>query len=167
MILIVESNYASTEKENSVFFFIEYILAPILDFILIWRAQALRAPFPHSFPPLVFPTDPPLLTFPLYIIVRLLTISLQLLINRSLRASSRFVLFFLFLFSPFSFVQKLTGHPSSPRSIAIDPWILLFRPRILSRRSTEHKKQLAPSEVEPCTGNKIFKQIDRCSRVNK
>lgn len=35
MILIVESNYASTEKENSVFFFIEYILAPILDFILI------------------------------------------------------------------------------------------------------------------------------------
>lgn len=35
MILIVGSNYAFAEKDSSVFFFIDYILAPILDFTLI------------------------------------------------------------------------------------------------------------------------------------
>lgn len=167
MILIVGSNYAFAEKDSSVFFFYRLHTSPNSRFHSYLKSTGSSRSVSALLSPFSFPN-------------RSTTSNFSSLHNSSFTdhfsttshqpfppCKFTFRFFFLFLFSPFSFVQKLTGHPSSPRFTAIDPWILLFRPRILSRRSTEHKKQLAPSEVEPCTGNKISKQIDRRSRVNK
>lgn len=104
-----------------------YRASIIRDFILTRRVHLLLALR------LVFPTDSPLVTFPLRIIVRLLTIPLQLLINHTLPVQDH-VSFLSCTFSSFLF-PLLDSKATSFIPPTWDSFLSLFSLRILSRRS--------------------------------
>lgn len=104
-----------------------YRASIIRDFILTRRVHLLFALR------LVFPTDSPLVTFPLRIIVRLLTIPLQLLINHTLPVQDH-VSFLSCTFSSFLF-PLLDSKATSFIPPTWDSFLSLFSLRILSRRS--------------------------------
>lgn len=130
-----------------------YRASIIRDFILTRRVHLLFALR------LVFPTDSPLVTFPLRIIVRLLTIPLQLLINHTLPVQDH-VSFLSCTFSSFLF-PLLDSKATSFIPPTWDSFLSLFSLRILSRRSIRNL------EVQPQVIRFPRNEIDRLRRVNK